>query len=87
MRNPFAIVSKACIDLIKQMLVKDPAQRITTQDALNHSFFNILGDLNTKGSPSVYPDVLPREIFIQNEVEEEKKDTLETETKLQAAKM
>ena len=43
MRNHFTIVSKACTDLVKQMLVKDPKQRITTQEALKHPFFYILG--------------------------------------------
>ena len=46
LRNSFALVSHSCTDLIKKMLIKDPKLRITTEEALNHSFFNILGDKN-----------------------------------------
>ena len=74
LRNPFAIVSKSCIDLVKMMLVKDPSQRITSEAALNHSFFNILGDLNVKGPPSVFPIVRPprRLEEIKHSMEEKK---------------
>ena len=46
MRNPFAMVSKHCIDLCKKMLIKDPSHRITSTNALKHPFFDILGDKN-----------------------------------------
>ena len=72
MRNPFAMVSKQCIDLVKKMLIKDPSQRITTTDALNHPFFNILGDLNIKGPPSVFEvPQHPRNFNMSGELEEE----------------
>ena len=46
MRNPFAMVSKHCIDLCKKMLIKDPSHRITSSNALKHPFFDILGEKN-----------------------------------------
>jgi serine/threonine protein kinase len=67
LRSQFAMVSPHCTDLIKQMLVKDPAQRITTEDALKHPFFNILGSLNEVGSATVFPS------FAEDQVEESKR--------------
>ena len=54
MTNLFLMVSKQCKDLCKKMLIKDPSHRITTAEALNHPFFNILGEKNVKGPPSVF---------------------------------
>ena len=54
MRNPFSMVSKQCIDLCKRMLIKDPSQRITSMEALQHPFFDILGDPTTRMPPSVF---------------------------------
>ena len=44
--------SEDCIDLIKKMLIKDPEERITIQDALNHKFFTQL-EPKTADSPLV----------------------------------
>ena len=35
-------VSEDCIDLIKQLLNKNPIERITMEQALKHPFFNTL---------------------------------------------
>lgn len=64
MRNPFAMVSKQCIDLVKKMLIKDPSQRITSTDALNHPFFDILGDKNTNKLQSVFEVPKPPRSFL-----------------------
>ncbi len=33
-------ISKDGVDLIKKMLIYDPVERITTEDALNHPYFD-----------------------------------------------
>ena len=33
-------MSPACVDFIKRLLEKDPAKRISIDDALKHEFFN-----------------------------------------------
>ena len=63
MRNPFAMVSKHCIDLCKKMLIKDPSHRITSTNALKHPFFDILGDKNIQGPPSVFEVPQPPRSF------------------------
>jgi len=55
------------------MLLKDPAQRITTQDALKHPFFKILGKNGTMGPPTVFPP--PICLDASNEDEEVKEDS------------
>ena len=35
----FQSKSDSCLDLVKQMLMKNPEERITIQDALDHEFF------------------------------------------------
>ena len=41
--TPFQYVSHDCVDLISCMLTKEPEYRISSKDALNHSFFDLLG--------------------------------------------
>ena len=35
----FEKVSEHCVELIKQLLIKDPDERISIKDALSHMFF------------------------------------------------
>ncbi|XP_019177682.1 PREDICTED: mitogen-activated protein kinase homolog NTF6-like [Ipomoea nil] len=53
----FPDVSSLAIDLAEQMLVFDPAKRITVEDALNHPFLSSLHEINeepTSPSPFVF---------------------------------
>ena len=43
-------ISPECIDLITRLLMKDPMERITLEDALKHSWFKSLDVNSTTGT-------------------------------------
>lgn len=60
--SAFKRISSQCQDLIQKLLVKDPAQRITGKDALDHEWFKVWKNKSIKDdeSPEVDDEVVKR---------------------------
>jgi len=53
-------VSEEVIDLIKNLLVVDPKQRLSAGDALNHKWFKKHVEATMNGDKAINPEVIKR---------------------------
>jgi len=63
--DPWHTISNECKDLIRKMLVKDPKERISVDDALKHPWFIKYADYLKDVKEKYHPVIDPRTGFVK----------------------